>query len=100
MFHVHEMHREFQYRFDKDHKSFSLYRYFENHVPAELPVGELTDFFLAMPKHHQRVDPIDSYRKFYYEDKVLSGMARWNNKRNPPEWVLERLNLDKMIMTA
>lgn len=98
--HVQEMHYEFQYRFGKDHKSFSLFPYFSQNIPANLPACRLTKFFLAMPEHHYRDNPVDSYRKFYYEDKVRSGMARWNKGRPAPDWVLDRLKLDKMIMTA
>jgi len=79
---------EYNYRYDKNHKSTALAEYLEV-VPVNIPFGEFTEPTLAMPDECklQGVSHIESYRNYYNKEKAY--MAKWDYTA-PPMWFGEQ----------
>ncbi len=73
---------EFEYRYNKVHKSVEVIKFCIGKYRA-LPEGEMTKFALAMPDHYKVDCPIQSYRNYYIGAK--QHLADWG-KREVPEW--------------
>jgi hypothetical protein len=77
---------EYTERYKKTHKSHSVLRWANSHLPANIINGSLTPFAIAINKekysHLICSDPVLSYRAFYKADK--SSFATWKN--NKPSW--------------
>jgi len=79
-----ELSREYNYRYDKQHLSFTKLKDFLRYPPDNIPVGEFTQPTPAMPDYCKvDGDSLASYRKYYINEK--SHLARWKN-REVPEW--------------
>ena len=74
---------EYEYRYDKKHKSIvdlsdSLYR-----LPENIMGYEMTPHPLCMPDEYKKTDLVRSYRDFVIATKDY---AKWENKREKPIW--------------
>lgn len=68
---------EYSLRYNKIHKSeFVIDWLFQ--YGARPVVGDLTDFVLCMPDKYKSNDTIDSYRKFYFGEKIT--FATWRTQ--------------------
>jgi hypothetical protein len=79
--------REFEHRYGKVHKSFSLLSERLSVLPKNIPAGPMTPFALAMGTHEHlkdHSDPVKSYREFY-KTKRERFVMKWTN-RSTPEW--------------
>lgn len=80
---TYELHEEWKHRYNhknKIHKSFEVVCSLS--VP-NLPDIEMTSFALAMPDKYKTNDAVNSYRKYYKDEK--NHLATWKN-REIPEW--------------
>lgn len=78
---------EFKHRFGKDHATMKLLKVPLSHLPKNIKIAPRTPFALAMKAYPQCIvpgDPVQSYRNFYYADKVK--FAKWERNREAPEW--------------
>lgn len=73
---------EYTFRYGKTHACTSILYYCET-VKPNLPDIGLTKIALAMPDTYKSEDPVESYRKYYINDK--QHLASWT-KRNQPLW--------------
>lgn len=77
--------QEYRFRYGKTHKSEAVIRWCNNHVAfAHLSLNPRTPFALAMPDEYKSDDPIESYRRYYNEEK--RHLHQWT-RREPPEWI-------------
>ena len=81
-----ELCKEYTYRYEKKHKSEDIINWLIK-TPPKISKIRRTKFALAMPKKYQSKDPIQSYQKYYINDK--SHLASWK-KRNPPKWFIKK----------
>ena len=76
---------EYTKRYGKTHKSQAV---IEEALKASDTVAlsdlKRTPFVLCMPDEHKTNDPVESYRRFYIEDK--SRFARWDKNTQAPGW--------------
>lgn len=79
---------EFEYRYNNVHKSSMLSGLLEQ-LPQNIPIDEITHVPLAMNDEFKKVNPIESYRDFYFHDKY--SFSIWS-KRETPQWFIERMN--------
>lgn len=81
---------EFEFRFGKEHKSKSLL-YALSELPKNLPVGDFSELYLAMPDYCKIYDElnntlsIESYRNYYILEK--SKLNKYS-KREIPYWLI------------
>ena len=78
---------EYEYRYNKEHKSWSLLSIPLSLAPANIPTVPQTPFKLAMgsnPECMDPEDPVGSYRKFYKTKQARFSMD-WTN-RSVPNW--------------
>lgn len=78
---------EYKYRYGKTHLSDVKLRYVLKEQPKNIPLGELTQFRLAMGSNPECIDtnnPVESYRKFYKTKQERFKMV-WS-KRPVPQW--------------
>ena len=78
---------EFEYRYEKKHKTFVDLEDILSIPPKNIPLGSLTPFKLAMgvaPQCINHDDPVGSYRAFYQTKQERFSMD-WT-KRDIPEW--------------
>jgi hypothetical protein len=85
-----ELMREYHYRYGKVHSSMRLAKYLQ-HPPKNIPVGEFSPPWRAMPDDYKvdRSEPdytIKSYRAYYNGAKT--NMFKWKN-RDVPEWIIK-----------
>lgn len=89
---IFELHKEFQYRFENEHKSYLMIEkeinpleliVFEKYQKFDLETRNMTPFALAMPDQYKTESVVESYRKYYLNDK--RHLAKWT-KREPPDW--------------
>lgn len=74
---------EYTLRYNKIHKCEEVYRVISDCIEhVEWSRMELTPFALAMPDYCRCDEPVDSYRKFYLNEKKR--FAKW--KTREPEW--------------
>ena len=79
--------KEFQYRYDKEHKSFTVLKDILRLPPKNIPDESLTDWPLAMGSNPECMfpeDPVKSYRLFYQTKQERFKMV-WS-KRPIPKW--------------
>jgi len=80
------LHSEWIYRYghstDKIHCSY--YKLMSGYIEPKLPKIGLTPFKLAMPEEYQSSNAIESYRKYYNNDK--QHLFNWK-KRDVPNWI-------------
>lgn len=72
---------QFRIRYGKHHKTEDVLYAIQNEFKY-FPCGELTDFALAMPDKYRLKDPVQSYRKYYREEKTH--IAKWKTEK--PWW--------------
>ena len=87
--HFQALSEEFEYRYNKQHKSWLLLNDILKSPPANVPVTYLTPFRLAMgaaPECINPNDPVGSYRAFYKTKQARFKMD-WT-KRETPSWFL------------
>lgn len=80
-----ELHKEFQYRYGRTHKS--------GLVAESLPIPDikdygLTDFAMAMPEKYHEKNYVNAYRNYYLGEK--SALLKYT-KREMPDWVLNKI---------
>ena len=83
--HLHELIKEYEYRYGKFHKTTDIKKILEI-VPENLPNIGLTNFAQALPGEYKQRNAVKAYRKFYKKEKAY--FAKWTN-RKPPKWFLE-----------
>ena len=79
-----ELMREYTYRYGKIHSSARLIKYLKN-PPNNIPDGEFSPPWRAMPDEYKVDDTIQSYRNYYNGAKT--NMFKWK-KREVPEWII------------
>ena len=75
---------EYQYRYNKIHKTDSLLGEILATHPDNLPEHGMTRFALAMPDEFKMDNVVESYR-LYYSSKIKDFKMVWKNS-GPPEW--------------
>jgi hypothetical protein len=78
---------EFEYRFNKIHRSWDILKDILYATPVNIPFKGRTPFAKAMkayPELMEVEDPVEAYRAFYMEDKVE--FAKWEKGRPAPKW--------------
>jgi len=83
---------EYEYRYNKKHKSWEKLRDILSECPKNIPTGSLTQFALAMNHQPQCIiedDPVESYRR-YYHTKIEYMPMVWT-RRDPPDWFRKEL---------
>ena len=81
-----ELHKEFIYRYEKPHASYTLLSELLRTVPTNIPNTNFTEPPQAMKQFPQCMvegDSISAYRNFYREAKKT--FANWK-KRDVPQW--------------
>ena len=83
------LHEEFQLRYGKDHKSYTLLKDLlknpPKNIPLNIPFNQPTQ---AMPDDVKNEDSIIAYRDYYV--KYKKDFATW--KTSIPEWYSEGIN--------
>jgi hypothetical protein len=83
---------EYTFRYNKQHKSEIILLDKLAILPKNIPTNiGMTFPALAMPDEYKSSDPVESYRKYYIEDKIKKNIAQWNKTRNKPNWVYENV---------
>lgn len=77
---LHQLHREYRYRYGREHASARLLNPLFN-FPKNLPSGELTSRPQAMPDFYKSDNPIEAYRNYYIQEKAH--LAKWKNRKVP-----------------
>jgi len=81
-----ELCKEFEYRYGKTHKCFSVLKI----MPEPMIIdGELTPFAQAMPDQYKNANAVIAYRNYYIGEK--SHLFVWK-KREVPNWINVKLN--------
>jgi hypothetical protein len=73
--------REYEYRYEKTHKSKQVIEWCIENEPSIEDIGFTTPA-LAMPEQYKTSDVVFSYRLYYNNEK---GFATWKN-RDTPSW--------------
>ena len=76
------LHNEYKSRYKKEHKSYTLLRYYLCEIPQGTASGEFSEPPQCMPDDVKTDDTIEAYRDYYRVHK--SSFATWKNRR--PEW--------------
>lgn len=76
---------EYTYRYNKIHKCKAYIEELEKNIPP-IPKKKMTTPALAMPDMYKSKDPVESYRAYYFFDKI--NLHSWK-KRDIPEWITE-----------
>lgn len=78
-----ELNKEYEYRYDKKHKSKQLIGELA-YMPINIEPGRMTTPSLAMPSIYYDEDPVKAYRNYYLGEK-----ASFLNytKREKPDWL-------------
>lgn len=88
--HFHGLLEEYKKRYNKTHKCQQIFGWIVNNRQylSFKNVG-LSDFVLAMPEQYKVNNAVDSYRKYYINEKLK--FAKWK-LGNKPKWVKEHRN--------
>ena len=87
-FHFLALLQEYTFRYGKKHKCEEL-KIPLSGVPYDIPIGDRTDFALAMPlEYWHEGGSVDSYRNYYIVAKAH--LHKWT-KREKPEWLTNGL---------
>lgn len=79
--------KEYEYRYGREHLSYTKLNDILKKPPKNIPLGEMTKIPLAMktnPECINESDPVGSYRSFY-QTKQRRFKMNWT-KRSIPEW--------------
>lgn len=81
---------EFVFRYGHAHKTHAHLMWLSVHRPA-IPNLGITEIRQAMPDIYKRANPVEAYRAFYRENKmILRGIVHYS-KRSPPAFLLTAL---------
>lgn len=80
--HLHELIKEYNYRYHKIHKTTEIKKILEEAPKGLFSVG-LTPFAQVVPEEYRQKDTVKAYRKFYKKEK--QSFAKWT-KRKKPSW--------------
>lgn len=78
-----ELCREYTHRYGKRHKSQAVIEWCVENKPNLRENNDLTPFALAMPDYCKVNGAVESYRKYYMEEK--RELAQWKH-RDTPHW--------------
>ena len=84
-----ELCKEYTYRYGKIHKCQAYIEELKRNIPP-IPLIGLTPPAQAMPVEYKGSDPIESYRAYYFFEKLE--LHSWK-KRDIPEWITETKKL-------
>ena len=79
-----ELMREYHHRYGKIHASMRLAKHLR-FPPTNIPLGEFSPPWRAMPDEYKVYDTMESYRNYYRGAK--SNMFSWK-KRPTPDWIV------------
>lgn len=79
-----ELCREYEWRYGRQHKTFTSLARTINAVPDRLPDLGRTPLPLAMPDEYKCDNPVTAYRRYYIGAKA--GLARWTCRPSPEWW--------------
>lgn len=77
---------EYTYRYGKIHKTDEKLKVSLAFHPVNINKGDMTTVALAMPDYCKMDNPVESYRKYYMQEKT--SMLNWK-KREKPYWVTD-----------
>jgi len=77
--------KEYTFRYGRRHITEDVIDQCLSHIPS-IPDDEFSDPPLAMPEYCKMSDAVESYRKYYINEKAY--FCEWK-KRNIPEWFIE-----------
>ena len=83
----------FQYtkRYEKIHKSSSVYKWLFHNLPLSFPQNTKTPFPICMKEEYKiSEDVVECYKNYYIKDKVR--FAKWEPRARMPDWYKEMLN--------
>lgn len=93
---------EYETRYKKRHSSYDILEYIKKNIP-ELPSGgdslinfgayKITPPALAMPDKYKSDNPVESYRKYYIEEKTHRKDGKTMmiyTEREPPDWLKDK----------
>ena len=81
---------EYTLRYQKHHKSETVYEWLSSKVPYGMTRSELTEHPQCMPEECKVPnDPVAAYRNYYHMHK--SYMAKWNKGPTPSWWQQKKL---------
>ncbi len=83
--HLHALIEEYEYRYNKNHKTLEIKKILET-IPKNISSIGLTTFAQAIPEEYRQKNAIKAYREFYKKEK--SHFAKWT-RREPPNWFLK-----------
>lgn len=78
---------EYTNRYNKTHKCTDLLSTFLRRWPENIPNNLFTHPPLAMPDQYKLTNSIESYRNYYYHEKVLTGKIKWKDSSTIPDWI-------------
>lgn len=80
----------YNYRFGKSHKSDELLKFLTT-LPCNMPRTLITDPPLCMPDIYKRYTTVESYREYYFHDKIIDkNLGVWTDT-NIPQFVSEMI---------
>jgi hypothetical protein len=82
-----EICNEFTKRYGKRHKTQDILEWCKNNEP-NIPDNKFMPPPKCMPLEFQTEDTIESYKRFYIEDKIKIKKLNWNKLNNKPKWVV------------
>jgi len=92
-----EICNEFEKRYGKKHKTKDVLEWLRDNKP-NIPNNGFKTPPMCMPEIYKTDDVIESYRKFYIEDKVKIKKLDWKKLNNKPEWILEQEYINSQIL--
>lgn len=76
---------EYQYRYNKEHKSKQVILWCQNNYKRlKLPSRGLLPMPQVMPEKYRGTNPVSAYRKYYKNEKRQ--IARWTRRELPKWW--------------
>jgi len=94
----HYLNKEYWWRYDRQHKSWTALYNKLSHVPLNIPEEKFSRPPQCMPEYLQRKDTIEAYRDYYIQKK--SSFAKWGgaakNNRLPPHWYVKGLDMKRL----
>jgi hypothetical protein len=84
--------QEYTYRYGKIHKTQRHLEWLSQHVP-DIPDNGMTMIRQAMPDEYKVPHPIQAYRKYYIENKLLKrGIVKYTKRDIPPFFYANNLH--------
>lgn len=84
-----ELQKQYGWRYGKIHMSYRKLRDILMIPPPEIPEIGLTPVRLAMPDVYRTSDPVESYRKYYNEEKAR--FSAWTLPATVPHWFIYKV---------